>query len=228
MNNSLKFGKFLRRYKRFFADVEYNTEVIVCHNPNTGSMKNLLIEGVDVVFSESNNKDRKLKYTLEGFKIDGVWIYTNTINVNNIVYNALLDGTIEQFHNCDNIKREYKIGDKRIDFYIEYSGKKALVEVKSVSLFDDNFSMFPDAVSKRAQEHLETLYLSIYQGYEPYILYIIQSDRKKFRCAVGIDPTYCEIYKRYVPKYITPLFYRNIFDPYSGNCRLERLSNVTV
>lgn len=38
-------AKFIKRYKRFFTDVEINGEILTVHNPNTGSMKKVLQEG---------------------------------------------------------------------------------------------------------------------------------------------------------------------------------------
>ena len=35
-------GKLIKRYKRFFAEVKLNKEVVIAHCPNTGSMKGLL------------------------------------------------------------------------------------------------------------------------------------------------------------------------------------------
>ena len=40
-------GKFLKRYKRFFADIKVNKEIIIAHCPNTGSMMGLLNENND-------------------------------------------------------------------------------------------------------------------------------------------------------------------------------------
>lgn len=34
-------GLFLKRYKRFFADIQQGSEVLTAHVPNTGSMKGL-------------------------------------------------------------------------------------------------------------------------------------------------------------------------------------------
>lgn len=219
----LKFGIFIRRYKRFFVDLFYNGNIVTCHNPNTGSMKNLLLPGAPVCFSESSNEKRKLKYTLEGIFIDNQWIHTNTLKVNEIVYNSILDGSINEFYGANLVKREFTIGKKRIDFYIEKGENRFLVEVKSVSLFDEKYSMFPDAITKRGQEHLETLRNAFMDGYSPILLYIIQSDRKYFRCAEEIDFYYCKLYKEYVYKYIKPLFYRNIFDPHQNSFRILKV-----
>ena len=39
---SLIKGKFIKRYKRFFVDIEINKKIVTAHCPNTGSMKGLL------------------------------------------------------------------------------------------------------------------------------------------------------------------------------------------
>ena len=40
--NSLIKGKLIKRYKRFFADIEVNNKTLTAHCPNTGSMMGLL------------------------------------------------------------------------------------------------------------------------------------------------------------------------------------------
>ncbi len=60
-------AKFLKRYKRFFADVHLDGGVVVAHVPNTGSLKTCLFEGSDCVVTESSNPARKLKATLQFF-----------------------------------------------------------------------------------------------------------------------------------------------------------------
>ena len=41
-------GLFIKRYKRFFVDVNMDKQKVTAHCPNTGSMKGLLEEGNDV------------------------------------------------------------------------------------------------------------------------------------------------------------------------------------
>ena len=63
--NKLISGLLIKRYKRFFVDIKIKNQIITAHCPNTGSMYGLLNEGNKVWISESNNPNRKLKYTLE-------------------------------------------------------------------------------------------------------------------------------------------------------------------
>ena len=51
---SLLKGKLIKRYKRFFVDVNLNKEIVTAHCPNTGSMKGLLNEGNDVYLCQHN------------------------------------------------------------------------------------------------------------------------------------------------------------------------------
>ena len=55
-------GKFIKWYKRFFADIKIGKEIVTAHCPNTGSMKGLLDEGNEVFISKNDDPKRKLKY----------------------------------------------------------------------------------------------------------------------------------------------------------------------
>ena len=83
--NKLISGVFIKRYKRFFVDVQIKNKVITAHCPNTGSMKGLLKEGNKVWLSKSNNPDRKLKYTLQIIEDDTSKVGVNTHLTNKIV-----------------------------------------------------------------------------------------------------------------------------------------------
>lgn len=222
----LYFGKFIKRYKRFFVDILYNDEVITLHNPNTGSMKPILKEGNLVVFSMSNNKKRKLKYTMEGIKVENHWFYTNTIAVNKIVEAGLYDNEISEFSNIHSVKREFKYKDSRIDFMITLNNNnKVLMEVKNVTMFDKDFAYFPDAITTRGLKHLNTLAESIADGFTPYMLYIVQSPNSRFKCADFIDKDYCNKLKE-LKKIIKVIVYKNIFDPKKNLCYLKKLNHT--
>ena len=82
-------GSFVKRYKRFFIDIEYKNKIITCHCPNSGSMMGLLNIGNKVWFSVSDNPNRKLKYTLEIIEVQKKMVGINTMLTNKIVLEAL-------------------------------------------------------------------------------------------------------------------------------------------
>ena len=187
--NSLIKGKLVKRYKRFFADIEVNNKILTAHCPNTGSMLGLLDEGNDVWITEHNDPKRKLKYTLEMIKVKKRIIGVNTHRANRIVEHALINKLIDEFKEIKNIKAEFKFSeDTRFDFICD----KKILEVKNVTLLrDDSIAEFPDAVTLRGSKHLNKLIDSIKKGYKPYVLFLTQiQDINKFRIAKDIDANY--------------------------------------
>lgn len=77
---------FLKRYKRFFADIEINGKTEVAHVPNTGSMKGCTDPKSTCLVSFNDDPARKLKYTLELIKTPTSWVGVNTSYPNTLVY----------------------------------------------------------------------------------------------------------------------------------------------
>jgi sugar fermentation stimulation protein A len=186
-------GTLIKRYKRFFVDIEYQNKTISAHCPNSGSMMGLLNKGNSVWFSTSNNKRRKLKYTLEIIDIDKKLIGINTQLTNKIVLEALIQKRIKNLVKFDSIRTEVKFSDKtRFDFLISNNKEKCFLEVKNVTLVRNNkIAEFPDAVTSRGTKHLKELITAKKRGYESCMLYLIQRDDcKSFKIADDIDQEY--------------------------------------
>lgn len=188
-----------KRYKRFLADITLETgEQITAHVPNTGSMTNCWGEGWHVLVSESNNPKRKLKYTLELTHNGDSYINVNTSLTNKVAKEALEVGAIKELAGYENIKPEAKIGESRLDFLLTEHNEKAdcYVEVKNVTLNDDDIAIFPDAVTTRGQKHLQELIKLKKQGDRAVMLYIIgREDVTNFSPASTIDPKYADLLK---------------------------------
>ena len=194
---SLIKGKFIKRYKRFFADIKLNKLVVTAHCPNTGSMQGLLSEGNEVFISKNNDHKRKLKYTLEIIKIKKNLVGVNTHFANKIAYHGLSNNLINELKNNDNIKPEVFFNkETRFDFLVEKNKQKIFVEVKNVTLFrDEKIAEFPDAITSRGSKHLKTLIDAIKKGYKTYILFLIQIEGvENFKIAKDIDRDYYDNY----------------------------------
>tara|TARA_B100001741_G_scaffold291412_1_gene271572 strand:+ start:314 stop:1000 length:687 start_codon:yes stop_codon:yes gene_type:complete len=182
-------GKLIKRYKRFFVDIEVNNSVITAHCPNTGSMMGLLDKGNDVWATKVDDPNRKLKFTLEIIKVKKNLIGVNTHRANRIVEHGLKKKLFKEFKSVKNIKREYKFSkDTRFDFLCDQN----IIEVKNVTLTrNEKLAEFPDAITSRGSKHLINLINSLKKGYKPYVLFLTQIQGiNNFRIAKDIDNEY--------------------------------------
>jgi len=190
-------GKLIKRYKRFFADIKLNKEVVTAHCANTGSMMGLLNAGNEVYISKNDDPKRKLKYTLEIIKVNKNLVGVNTHFANKIAYHGLSNNLIKEVSNSDIIKPEVFFDkETRFDFLIEKNKQKIFVEVKNVTLFrEEKTAEFPDSVTSRGSKHLKTLIDAIKKGYKSYIIFLVQIQRMEyFKIAKDIDKEYYQNY----------------------------------
>ena len=195
---SLIKGKLIKRYKRFFVDVEINKEIVTAHCPNTGSMKGLLEKGNDVYLLKHDDPKRKLKYGLEIINAQKNLVGVNTHMANKIVNHGLSNNLIKELKDNDIIKPEVFFNkETRFDFLIEKNKEKIFVEVKNVTLFrEKKTAEFPDAITSRGSKHLLTLIEAIKKGYKAYLIFLVQiQNMENFKIANDIDSEY---YKNYI------------------------------
>ena len=170
-------GTFKKRYKRFFADIEIDGEIVTAHVPNTGSLKSVLSDDIPCYVTHSDDPKRKLKYTLQMLKPGTSWVGINTQLPNKLVREAFDNKKVKHWSKYKFARNEVKIHDKtRVDLVLgnhailrdakKISSIKELeateekfhfVEIKNVTLKSEEFAQFPDAVSTRAQKHIEEL-----------------------------------------------------------------------
>ena len=194
---SLIKGKLVKRYKRFFADIKVNKEILTAHCPNTGSMMGLLDQNNDVWISKNDDPKRKLKYTLEIIKVKNNLVGVNTHLANKIVGEGLKNNSFKEFNNLNNIQPEvFYNKETRFDFLVNKNNKKVFIEVKNVTLFrDKQISEFPDAPTSRGTKHIKTLIDASKKGFKSCVLFLVQIENMKyFKIAKDIDKDYYENY----------------------------------
>lgn len=166
-------GKFQSRPNRFIAMVDIDGKVETCHVKNTGRCKELLLPGAEVYLEKSGNPNRKTAYDLVGVKKGKV-----LINMDSQAPNQAVKEWLEKevyFKNITYLKPEYKYGNSRVDFYLETAEeRKIFIEVKGVTLEEEGVARFPDAPTLRGIKHMKELEQAVQQGYEAYILFVIQ------------------------------------------------------
>lgn len=170
-------GIFKERPNRFIANVDIDKSVQVVHVKNTGRCRELLLPGTCVYLEKSDNSSRKTAYDLIAVEKAREGKTPLLINMdsqapNNAVEEWLKKGNIFSEHAF--IRREYTYGKSRFDFYIEDGERKAFLEVKGVTLEENGLALFPDAPTERGIKHIEELISCMDEGYEAYILFVIQ------------------------------------------------------
>lgn len=173
-------GIFVARPNRFIAHVEIDGVVEVCHVKNTGRCKELLIPGVLVFLEKSDNLNRKTLYDLVGVVKNGMMINMDSQAPNKVALEWIQSGGIVNAEDITFIKPETKYGNSRFDIYFETKNTKSFVEVKGVTLEHDGVAAFPDAPTIRGLKHIYELTKCIEDGYQAYILFVIQMSGMKY------------------------------------------------
>ena len=208
-------GRFVRRYKRFFVDVQLDDgSTVVAHCPNTGSLLGCLIEGAEVWIQPATDPARALRFTWKLIRIGTTLVGVDTGLAVPIVEAAITSGVLEALSGHERMLREVaygREGSSRIDILLSSGGtlpsakaptkskrrvlhegdRRVYVEVKNTTLAVEGMALFPDAVTERGQKHLEELIHVVGQGMRAAMVYCVQRDDcDALRPADKIDPTY--------------------------------------
>lgn len=170
-------GVFLKRPNRFIAHVERNGKEEIVHVKNTGRCKELLQPGARVYLSVADNPLRKTKYDLIAVEKQRGALPPLLVNMDSQIPNAAAHEWLPKsdlFSPNAVIRPETRFQSSRFDFYIEDGNRKAFMEVKGVTLEHDGVASFPDAPTVRGVRHLRELIASVKEGYEAYVLFVVQ------------------------------------------------------
>lgn len=189
-------AEFIERPNRFIAYVDLMGVRTKVHVKNTGRCRELLTDRARVYLEKSGNVSRATAYDLVAVEKDGRLVNMDSNAPNKAAGEWLRAGGL--YRDVSLVRPEKTFGSSRFDFYVESeSGRKAYIEVKGVTLEREGVAAFPDAPSERAVKHVEELVEARRQGYEAYLLFVIQM---KGVCFVepnwGTQPAFGEALKR--------------------------------
>ena len=175
---NIKEGIFIERVNRFIAHIDVDGKVEVCHVKNTGRCKEILVKGCKVFVQEFDSKIRKTK-----FDLISVYKGNRLINIDSQVPNKMFSEWVKLgnlFKDIKVFKSEVFYKNSRFDFYVEYEDKKAFIEIKGVTLENEGVVLFPDAPTSRGVKHLKELVSAREEGYEAYVIFIVQMEVVKY------------------------------------------------
>ena len=186
-------GTFISRPNRFIAHVETGNRTVVCHVKNTGRCRELLIPGVTVILEfhpDAVLSGRKTEYDLIGVYKNGLLVNMDSQAPNKAAWEWLVSLGGGQYTEKNHyplgsyvpfdIRREATHGDSRFDLAFSLRNRDtkavspAFMEVKGVTLEENGLALFPDAPTKRGIKHLKGLIRAHEEGYEAYVLFVIQ------------------------------------------------------
>ncbi len=170
-------GKFIERPNRFIARVDVGGEIQTVHVKNTGRCKELLVPNCTVYLELSDNPYRKTLYDLVAVEKQRENNSPLLINMDSQIPNACTEEWLKKgniFSNDAIIKREVTHKNSRFDFYVEDGKLKSFLEVKGCTLENSGIAAFPDAPTERGVKHIKELIECAQNGYEAYILFVIQ------------------------------------------------------
>lgn len=171
-------GRFESRPNRFIAYVNIDGRKEKVHVKNTGRCRELLTENAAVYLNKSDNTQRSTAYDLVAVKKESRIINMDSQAPNKAVEEWLRKGGM--FSDAIQIRPETKYRNSRFDFYVETPEDKVFIEVKGVTLEQDNAALFPDAPSDRAVKHVEELTEAVREGYKAYIVLVIQMENVEY------------------------------------------------
>ncbi len=172
-------GKFLQRPNRFVALCEIEGRTHRCHVKNTGRCRELLLPGATVFLQDRRGAEKpgKTEFSLIGVKKGDMLVNIDSQAPNAVVKEALLSGALvlPGFACPDIVRPEYGYGASRLDFYLQKGDRRALVEVKGVTLEvgGQARSRFPDAPTQRGVKHLDELAGAVAAGYSCFAVFVI-------------------------------------------------------
>jgi len=124
-------AKFVKRLNRFVALVEVDGVQEFAHVPNTGRLKELLVDGAAVMVRKYDKTDRKTRFGLILVRKNGIWVSIDSANApNRIMYEALVQGKFDKFRDYSEIRREVTVLNSRFDFGLFSEGKEYYMKLK--------------------------------------------------------------------------------------------------
>lgn len=186
-------GQFNQRINRFIAEVTIDGVKERVHIKNTGRLKELFLPGTDVLLEETNNPNRKTRFSLTAVMKEGRWVNIDSQAPNKVAFEAIQDGKIAEIGEVATVKREVTYGASRFDLYFEQGDQKGFIEVKGVTLEKEGIAMFPDAPTTRGTKHVVELAKAIEEGYKCAILLVVQlKGCKEFVPNRETDPAFAD------------------------------------
>ncbi len=185
-------GRFLGRRNRFTAAVAIGGRSRLVHVPNSGRLQELLHPGAAVRIQPApSGTARRTWGDLCLVRHAGTWVCVDNRVAVAVVAAALGAGRAPGLSGWRVLRREVRVGRHRFDLLLRRAGRRALCEVKSVTLVRGGVALFPDAPTARGTAHLKALGARARRGGAAIACFLIQrADAAAFAPHAAHDPAF--------------------------------------
>ena len=196
---------FIQRENRFIATAMLqDNRIVKIHVHDTGRLSELLYSNNRILIKYIKSKKRKTEWDLiAAFSFNG-WILVNSA-YHRQIGDIFLRSHKSPFQNISHIKPEAKLGDSRIDYYLEANStdnpetlQKIWIEVKGCNLLEGNTALFPDAPTLRGVKHVNELINVIDNNTSAALMFFIFVNTDIFKPNKIKDPLFTETLKNAV------------------------------
>ncbi len=199
LNYRLLEARFIDRPNRFLTRVELNGSIVESHLPDPGRLKELLKPGVRILLKQEDGNNRRTKYSTQAVYDGNTLISLNTLLPNKFTAHLLIERKIDFLKEWSLIKKEVTFGKHRFDFLLKKKEEFMYLEVKSVTLVENEIAKFPDAITERGRSHVKHLGEMALDGIRTMVLFVVQRhDSIIFQPQWERDPKFgFELYKSF-------------------------------
>jgi len=192
------YGKFNDRPNRFLVNLypedSRKLEKAFLHDP--GRMKELLLPAAKLLIRKplaSSNPQRKTKWDILAVEHHNQIIIINSQIPNIVAEHALKKHWIPELRDFQLVRSEITFGQSRLDFFLQNEAGDCYLEVKGVTLVDNEVALFPDAPTTRGTRHLNELMRIQQKGAKAVVLFLVmREDPKFFTANEKTDPTFSQ------------------------------------
>ena len=158
------------------------------HLHDTGKLKELLVDGAELLIKKADKEERKTKWDVIAVKINNETVLINT------AFHRYIAESIFNNEKLSPLKPEMKYNNSKMDFYMETEKDRIYIETKGCTLVEDNIAKFPGAPSVRAVKHLRELMELKEEGFRAAVIILIFRNSEIFAPEHNIDREFSETF----------------------------------
>lgn len=207
---SLKEARFIERLNRFAVKLSSDGEEVVAHMANSGRLNELLRpENTMYLSPVPPDGERKTRFDLTLVRCGDALVSADARLPNKLVVEAIASNHLSEFSGYSEVRTEVTVGHSRIDIVLKGPKGTCYVEVKSVTLVEDDVALFPDAPTERGRKHLGSLAEMAAQGHRAAVAFVVQrGDAAAFSPNRAADPEFCDTLSEVVDRGVEVYAYR--------------------